>query len=206
MGPRLRGGFGWVRGGFGGGGRDAGVLVLVSVWFLSLVCWSLSWGRHSLPGPGCAFLVGWRDYELVTSMRQWESPRVGGFRRAGRGSPDLGTCPAVVAPDTFPSLPSRVEDVERETRPSRGTPPRCVTRPLRPRPVALPRRHRAAYAPPAQPSWGFDLRWSTKSLSRPRPSRGGVLGRSRQPNGSLSLTALCDRTAASPDQVYKDSR
>ena len=49
-----------------------------------------------------------------------------------------------------------------------------------------------------EPLWGFDSRWSTKSLSHPRPSRCGVLGRSRQPNGSLSLTALCDRTAAFP--------
>ena len=49
-----------------------------------------------------------------------------------------------------------------------------------------------------EPLWGFDSRWSTKSLSHPRPSRCGVLGRSRHPNGSLSLTALCDRTAAFP--------
>ena len=49
-----------------------------------------------------------------------------------------------------------------------------------------------------EPLWGFDSCWSTKSLSHPRPSRCGVLGRSRQPNGSLSLTALCDRTATFP--------
>ena len=52
-----------------------------------------------------------------------------------------------------------------------------------------------------EPLWGFDSRWSTKSLSHPRPSRCGVLGRSRQPNGSLSLTALCDRTATFPAGV-----
>ena len=86
-------------------------------------------------------------------------------------------------------------------RPSRDTPRACARRRSD---LALRRCHvtigrHALHL--REPLWGFDSRWSTMSLSHPHPSRGGVLGRSRQPNGSLSLTALCDRTAASPAGV-----
>ena len=72
--PSLGGGFGRV----GGGVR----LVLFSG-LLSLVCLSVVLGEAFATGVrGCAFLVGWRGFELGSLMRQGTPPRVGGFRCA----------------------------------------------------------------------------------------------------------------------------
>ena len=134
-------------------------------------------------------------------MRRGTPPRGRVPLRQRRFRPVLGTGPARWRRSWARVSRSALGLRGAGVRPSRDTPGACARRLSN---LVLRRCHvtRGRHALLLrEPLWGSDSRWSTMSLSHPRPSRCGVLGRSRQPNGALSLTALCDRTAAFPAGV-----
>ena len=165
---------------------------------LSLVCLSVVLGEAFATGVrGCAF--GWvARFRARVVEAAGDAPAWAGSAAPAEFPPGFGHKSDQVAPVLGPGLPLRVGGAVQEFVPRVTTTGVCQAED----PTSL---CGAATSPKGGMRsicvslyWGFDSRWSTKSLSHPRPSRCGVLGRSRQPNGSLSLTALCDRTAAFP--------
>ena len=114
----------------------------------------------------------------------------------------LGTCPASVAPDSIQSLSARVGDAGREFRPSRDMPEarHAVYSVLAKRRCHVAIGRHALHLPSL---FGASTRVGARCLSHaPAQVAAACWGRLRHPNGSLSLTAFCDRTAASPAQGY----
>ena len=165
---------------------------------LSLVCLSVVLGEAFATGVrGCAFGLVARFRARVVDAAG-DAPAWAGSAAPAEFPPGFGHKSGQVTPVSRPGLPLRVGGTVQEFVPRVTTTGVCQAEDPTSPCGAATSPEGGMHSICVSLYWGSDSRWSTMSLSHPRPSRCGVLGQSRHPNGSLSLTALCDRTAAFP--------